>query len=124
MTQHWIRKFCKVSAWLLVLAIVVLSLIPPSHRPITQASHAVEHFLIFFATGFGFGVGYPSQLFASGAALAIFCGVIELAQKWVPGRHARFNDFFVDTAAACIGLVVASAAVRFSAARPKGGALG
>ena len=31
-------------------------------------------------------------------------GAIEIAQLWVPGRHARLIDFLVDTTAACIGI--------------------
>jgi len=88
----------------------VLSLVPPSYRPITEASHNLEHLAIFLATGFAFGVAYPDKSFALVIELVIFCGAIELAQRWVPGRHARLSDFIVDAAAACIGLGVASVA--------------
>ena len=88
----------------------MLSLVPPSYRPITEASHNLEHLAIFWATGFAFGVAYPDKSFALVIELVIFCGAIELAQRWVPGRHARLSDFIVDAAAACIGLGVASVA--------------
>jgi VanZ family protein len=110
----WAQKICRASAWLLALAIVVLSLVPPFYRPITEASHNVEHLAIFLATGFTFCVAYPDRPCALAIGLVIFCGAIELAQRWVPGRHARLSDFIVDAAAACIGLGVTSAAMRFS----------
>ena|ERR1700730_8268141 len=59
-----LKKICRASAWLLALAIVVLSLVPPSYRPITEASHNLEHLAIFLATGFAFGVAYPDKSFA------------------------------------------------------------
>src|SRR2546421_3284177 len=112
-----LQQICRVLAWLLALAIVALSLVPPSYRPITEASHNLEHLAIFLATGFAFGVAYPDKSFALVIELVIFCGAIELAQRWVPGRHARLSDFIVDAAAACIGLGVASVAVRFSGSK-------
>ena len=108
----WLQRICRASAWLLALAIVVLSLVPPSYRPITEASHNIEHFAIFLATGFAFCVAYPDRHFALATGLVIFCGAIELAQRWVPGRHARLSDFIVDAAATCIGLGVTCGAAR------------
>ncbi len=35
-------------------------------------------------------------------------GLLEILQLWVPGRHARFEDFVVDALAACAGLTVAA----------------
>jgi VanZ family protein len=109
-----LQKICRASAWLLALAIVVLSLVPPSYRPITEASHNLEHLTIFFTTGFAFGVAYPDKPFALAIGIVIFCAAIELAQRWAPGRHARLSDFIVDAAAACIGLGAAFVAARFS----------
>jgi len=36
-------------------------------------------------------------------------GVLELLQLWMPGRHARLEDFVVDALAACVGLAIAAA---------------
>jgi len=40
--------------------------------------------------------------------LVIFLGSIEVAQLFVPGRHARLSDFIIDAIAACMGLAIAS----------------
>jgi VanZ family protein len=109
---RWLQKICRASAWLLALAIVVLSLVPPSYRPTTEASHNIEHLAIFLTTGFAFFVAYPDRPFALAAGLVIFCGAIELSQRWVPGRHARLSDFIVDAAATCIGVGVTCVAAR------------
>jgi VanZ family protein len=113
--RNYVQKVWQVAACLLAIAIVVLSLVPPSHRPITDASHNLEHFAIFWATGLAFGSGYPGRPFVLAIALTISCGVIEVAQRWIPGRHARVSDFIVDAAAGLIGLGIAYIAARVSA---------
>ena len=113
--RNYVQKVWQVAAWLLAIAIVVLSLVPPPHRPITDASHNVEHFAIFWATGLAFGSGYPGRPFVLAIALTISCGVIEVAQRWIPGRHARVSDFIVDAVAGLIGLGMAYIAARVGA---------
>ena len=98
-------KASQISAWFLATAIVVLSLVPPDFRPVTGVPHALEHFAIFAVTGLAFGLAYgPRYLIPIG--LVIFAGAIEVAQLFVPGRHARLSDFIVDAFAACIGFLV------------------
>jgi VanZ family protein len=41
-------------------------------------------------------------------ALVIFAGAIELAQTFVPGRHARLSDFIVDAVTMCVAVAAAS----------------
>jgi VanZ family protein len=98
----------RIAAWLLTVAIIVLSLAPPSLRPETDVPHDLEHFSIFFVTGVAFGVGYSRRPILVTIILVIFTGAIELAQIVVPGRHARLSDFIVDMLAASIGAVMAS----------------
>jgi hypothetical protein len=80
----------------LALAIVVLPPVPPSYCPITEASHNLEH-LTFFDDGFAFGVAYPDRPFSLAIELVIFCGAIELAQRWVTGQ--RFSSWMPQQAA-------------------------
>ena len=101
-----IERTCQLAAWLLLLGIIVLSLVPPSLRPVTYASHGLEHLAIFLATGFAFAIGYPKRRSLQMIALPAFAGAIEIAQVWAPGRHPRFSDFLTDAAAACIGVGV------------------
>ena len=49
-------------------------------------------------------------------ALPIFAAAIELAQQWVPGRHVRMSDFFVDAAASCLGVGLSYAFFKLKAA--------
>ena len=97
-------KATRISAWFLAAAIIVFSLVPSHLRPVTDVPHALEHFVIFAATGIAFGLGYGPR-YSIAIALVIFAGAIEIAQLSVPGRHARLSDFIVDAFAACIGFL-------------------
>jgi VanZ family protein len=104
--HHKGSKTARIAAWCLAATIVILSLVPPSLRPETGTPHILEHFIIYAATGFAFGLGFSRRSHDLLAIfLVIFCGSIEIAQLFVPRRHARLSDFVIDTIAACIGLV-------------------
>ena len=101
-------RAARLAAWSLAAAIVVLSLAPPALRPKTGAPHSLEHLIIYVATGFAFGLGYKRKLALLAILLVIFTSFIEIAQLFVPGRHARLSDFIIDAVAVCIGLVMSS----------------
>src|SRR5262245_37636539 len=102
----------RAAAWAMVIAIVVLSLVPPSARPTSSAPHDLEHFAAFAVAGGLQFVSYPAGLARWFLVAVIFCGTIELMQIAVPGRHARLEDFIVDAFAACLGIALACMATR------------
>lgn len=104
MSPHRLVQFL---AWLCLGAIVALSLVKPSLRLVTILPHNLEHAAIFALAGFAVGLGYPGHALRNMLGLVLFAGAIELAQRYVPGRHARWIDFFVDAVAACAGVVLA-----------------
>lgn len=102
------QRLFRVIAWASVAAIVILSLVSPSLRPVTRLPHDLEHLAIFAITGFALGLGYPGRLLQHVALMVIFAGAIELAQFVTPGRHPRLIDFLVDAASACAGAALAA----------------
>jgi VanZ family protein len=101
-------KVARIVAWSLAAAIIVLSIVPPAVRPETNASHNLEHFLIYSATGFAFGWSHQRRHDFLAVLLVLFSGGIEIAQLFMPGRHARLSDFIIDALAACVGLFMSS----------------
>jgi VanZ family protein len=101
------RITARLTAWGLAIAIVVLSLVPPSLRPETGAPHDVEHFLIYYGAALAFALGYEVRYTLLAALLVAFSGAVELAQLLVPGRHARLSDFVVDALSMCAGVITA-----------------
>ena len=53
------RRLFQAAGWLLVVAIVVLSLVAPSLRPVTFVPHNLEHVAIFAVTGFRYRRSTP-----------------------------------------------------------------
>ena len=112
------RRLSQIAASLLVIGISLVSLVPPSLRPVTGTPHNFEHLAIFLLTGIAFAIGYPRRHFRQSIGLVIFSGLIEIMQLWVPGRHARLSDFIVDASAACIGVATSCVTERLVSTRP------
>src|SRR3954452_12502014 len=94
----------RIAAWLLLAAVIILSLVPPAWRPVSGLPHDLEHAAIFLAAGLVFTRAYPGHHYALALTAVIFVGVLEVLQRLVPGRHARVSDFVVDAASVCIGI--------------------
>jgi VanZ family protein len=105
-------RIFRTLAWILIGAIVILSLVPPSFRPVTAAPHDLEHFAIFALCGYAFGLGYRSRHLLHAVALVTFAGAIEVLQVTAPGRHARMLDFVIDAMASCAGVLIGWVALK------------
>jgi VanZ family protein len=106
------RQLAQATGWVLLFAIAVVSLVPPGLRPETGVPHKLEHAAIFLLAGFAFGVGYSNGFLRCLLGLTLFTVAIELAQLWIPGRHARLFDLIIDAISIGTGLVVGSMLVR------------
>jgi len=96
----------RIIAWLLAAAVTFATLGPPRLRPHADLGQNGEHALAFILVGLAFGAAYPRhRLLATVIAVAAI-GLIEILQFWAPGRHARLEDFVVDTLAAGFGLAL------------------
>jgi VanZ family protein len=94
----------RVAAWVMVAAIVALTVVPPGLRPITAFPHGIEHAFTFLAVGILFGMAYIEREWILGIGVVVFCAAIEILQLYVPGRHARISDFVIDSAAGIAGV--------------------
>ena len=112
-----LRIVAKIAAWTLATTIVVLSVVPPHSRPETGLPHGLEHFAIWWVTGIAFALAYNLKPFLLATALVIFSGAVEIAQLFVPGRHARVTDFIIDALACIVGLLMISITVQVRASR-------
>jgi VanZ family protein len=96
----------RILAWLLAAAVTFATLGPPSARPHSDLGQNGEHTLAFVLIGLAFGFAYSRNRLLTSIASVVMIGVLEVLQLWVPGRHARLEDFVVDALAACAGLIV------------------
>jgi VanZ family protein len=99
----------KLLAWLLAASVTFATLGPPRFRPHSDLSQNGEHALAFVLVGLAFGLAYPRHRLLTAPIAVAMIGILEILQLWMPGRHARLEDFVVDALAACAGLVIAAA---------------
>src|SRR6195952_4036964 len=92
----------------LAAAVAFATLGPPGYRPHSNLGQDGEHALAFVLLGLAFGLAYTSNRWLTAVFAAGLTGVLELLQLWMPGRHARLEDFIVDALAACVGLDAAA----------------
>ena len=96
----------RIFAWLLAAAVTFATLGPPRYRPHSNLGQDGEHALAFVLLGLAFGLAYPRHKVTVAGLAIVLIGVLELLQLFVPGRHARLEDFIVDALAACVGFVL------------------
>jgi VanZ family protein len=101
-----IVKLTRMGAWLAVVTIIVLSVVPSNMRPAILGNDYAEHFTAYFIAGGLFAIGYQLSTLSSGALLAISAGSLEFVQLWIPGRIASAGDFAAGAIGAWIGLLV------------------
>lgn len=106
-----VRWAIRPSAVLALAIIVVLSVVPGDFRPSTGASGNFEHFIAYAGTA---GLLALSRVVRSSwsivllvAGLAGLAGSLELAQIWIPGRSAGWDNFFASSAGGLVGTMVA-----------------
>jgi VanZ family protein len=98
----------RAAAWLALLTIIVLSVVPGEIRPQTMHDKHFEHFAAYCITGGMFAAGYPRlrQVASYGIMLTLCAGSMEIVQLWIPGRTPAAGDFLASIVAAWIGLLV------------------
>ncbi|MCO4319265.1 VanZ family protein [Phyllobacterium sp. 21LDTY02-6] len=79
---------------------------PMSVRPVTLLGPNTERFAAFLALGIVFSLSYPNRLVYVGMVLFLCCGLFELGQYLMPGRHADISNFLVKMAGAGMGIAV------------------
>jgi VanZ family protein len=97
----------RLVAWLLAAAVTFATLGPSHYRPEAPAiTHDGEHALAFVLLGLAFALAYPRQRLWVACVTVVLIGLLELLQLFVPGRHARLEDFVVDALAALAGFAL------------------
>lgn len=96
----------RVGAWVLLAALIVMTLGPIQYRPRTVLPVDIERAGAFFAVGLAFALAYPNHVWW--AVLFVITGTIglEWLQNFRPDRHGREGDAIVKIAGASIGLAI------------------
>jgi VanZ family protein len=97
----------RLAAWVLLTAVVAMTVGPLGLRPQTHFSPDIERLAAYAVLGLLFALAYPRRpLRLLGMFLVAAAGVLELAQLFVPHRDAHLNDFLFKAGGAVVGLIV------------------
>jgi VanZ family protein len=96
------------------LILVLLTIVPAADRPETGIEHHLEHFGAFLLPGILFAIGFAVRMRTMLLMSLAFAAAIECMQIPLPTRHARLEDFVVDAAGTCAGILLARLAQVFA----------
>jgi len=88
--------------------IVVLSTVPGDQRPHTGMSGNVEHAMAYLGTSLASVLAVRTHRVVRVLIfLSVLAGGLEIAQIWIPGRSAGFDNWAASSAGALVGSVLA-----------------
>ncbi|TXN46699.1 hypothetical protein FV228_06280 [Methylobacterium sp. WL18] len=96
----------RVAAWILVAAIVAITLVPIGLRPVVTANPSFERAAAYALAGLLLTLGYPRRWPWILLGAVLLAGGLEAGQALTGTRHGRFDDFLVKAAAALVGGIV------------------
>jgi VanZ family protein len=98
-------KIVKYLAWLLLAAIIFVTVSPIGLRPHTVTSVDLDRALAYAGAGFLFALAYPHRLKTVAVLLVLGALGIECLQYLSPSRHARLQDADIKALGAFAGVL-------------------
>jgi hypothetical protein len=105
MSGKRISGLARLVAWVLVIAIVAVTLVPLGMRPVMTANPGIECSAAYAALGLFMVWGYPRRWPYVLLGCVLLAGGLEAAQHLTSTRHGRFEDFLVKAAASVTGVL-------------------
>ena len=97
-------RFIRITAWLLLIFVLFVTVAPIEFRPETGFSPNLERFTAFAVLAFVFVSAYPDRPFLVMILLWIAAGSFEMLQFASFGRHAELRDVAYKCAGAAAGI--------------------
>ncbi len=112
------KRILRATAWLVLLAILMVTISPIQFRPITGEPADLERFAAFLIVGTLFVLAYPRRWLAVLLLIVGCAAAFELLQRLAPDRHGEFNDFLFKAGGAAIGATFGHLLSRLRPFRP------
>ena len=101
-----VRSIIKAAAWLSILMILLVTVVPIEFRPSSGFSPNIERFCAMAAVGALFAAAYPKKLWLVVLALSLAAAAFELLQFMAGGRHPAVRDVVIKSLGAAFGAVL------------------
>jgi hypothetical protein len=99
-------RLLQILAWLLLLALAIVTVGPIGLRPETGLSPQLERTAGLLIVGFAFGLAYPRRILLVALLLFTSTALFEALQNFEPHRHGRVIDLAVKLIGAALGLLL------------------
>jgi hypothetical protein len=120
MMDKRILGLVRIAAWVLVILIIAVTLVPIGLRPVVTADPSIERVAAYATAGLLMMLGYPRHWPWVLLGSVILAGGLEAAQTLTSTRHGRFDDFLVKAGAALVGSLLSLAVASRSGQRLQG----
>lgn len=107
--------YLRCAAWLVLIAILIVTVGPIRIRPVTGEPVDLERFLAFFIVGTLFALAYPRRWLSVLMLVVGSAALFELLQRIAPGRHGEAIDFMIKAVGGFAGVAIGSLARRLPA---------
>ena len=98
-----IQLVIRRAAWLSILIVLLVTLVPIGWRPATGLSPNIERFCVMAAVGALFAAAYPRRFWLIVLTLSLTSAMVEPLQSLVAGRHPSFRDVEYKALGAAVG---------------------
>jgi len=98
-----IRLMIRSAAWLSILIVLLVTLVPIGLRPTTGLSPNIERFCVMLAVGALFAAAYPRRFWLIVLTLSLTSALVEPLQFIAVGRHPSFRDVAFKSLGATFG---------------------
>ena len=109
-----IRLAVRSAAWLSILIVLLVTVVPIGFRPTTGLPPNIERFCVMAAVGALFAAAYPGKFWLIVLALSLAAAMFEPLQLIAVGRHPSVRDVEFKSLGVTIG-AVAGYAIAFAA---------
>lgn len=99
-------RFFRFTAWVLLIAILIVTVGPIQLRPMSGEPANLERFVAFMAVGLAFALAYPHHWLRTLLLIVGCAALFELLQRLAPGRHGEIKDFVFKALGGIIGIAV------------------
>lgn len=101
-----LRSIIKGAAWLSILLVLLVTIVPIGFRPTTRFSPDIERFGVMAVVGALFAAGYPRRFWLIVLGLSLAAAGFELLQILAGGRHPAVHDVGFKVLGAVIGALL------------------
>ncbi len=105
MILHYTRAL-RGAAWLCVLLLAILSLIPGDVQVRSGMPGGIEHAIAYFGTATMFMLGYRGKSWKIAGGLVLYSAILETLQFLVPGRTPNIADALASSAGAILAIII------------------